>query len=104
MRPATNALPLGLVVTLGFATAGPLDPDCTAEKAAKSAAMKATVGVGGRCSPKERPQTRPSERPASTKTAMTRMTRGCWPETGTKSNRTASTHGPACPASVTRRA
>jgi hypothetical protein len=53
MRPATNALPLGLVVTLGFATAGPLDPDCTAEKAAKSAAMKATVGVGGRCSPKE---------------------------------------------------
>ncbi len=35
------------------ATAGPLDPDCTAEKAAKSAAAKATVGVGGRCSPAE---------------------------------------------------
>jgi hypothetical protein len=35
------------------ATAGPLDPDCTAEKAAKSAATKATVGVGGRCSPAE---------------------------------------------------
>jgi hypothetical protein len=33
--------------------AGPLDPDCTAEKAAKSAAAKATVGVGGRCSPAE---------------------------------------------------
>jgi hypothetical protein len=32
---------------------GPLDPDCTAEKAAKSAATKATVGVGGRCSPAE---------------------------------------------------
>ena len=32
---------------------GPLDPDCTAEKAAKGAAMKATVGVGGRCSPAE---------------------------------------------------
>mgnify|MGYP003476647152 FL=1 len=35
------------------ATGGPLDPDCTAEKAAKSAATKATVGVGGRCSPAE---------------------------------------------------
>ncbi len=35
------------------AHAGPLDLDCTAEKAAKSAAMKATVGVGGRCSAKE---------------------------------------------------
>ena len=34
-------------------TAGPLDPECTAGKAAKSTAMKATVGVGGRCSPKE---------------------------------------------------
>jgi hypothetical protein len=33
--------------------AGPLDPDCTAEKAAKSAAMKNTVGVGGRCKPGE---------------------------------------------------
>ena len=33
--------------------AGPVNPDCTAEKAAKSAAMKATVGVGGRCSAKE---------------------------------------------------
>lgn len=34
-------------------TADVLDPDCTAEKAAKSAAMKTTVGVGGRCDPKE---------------------------------------------------
>jgi hypothetical protein len=32
---------------------GLLDPDCTAEKAAKSAAMKSTVGVGGRCTPAE---------------------------------------------------
>jgi len=32
---------------------GVFDPDCTAEKAAKSTAMKATVGVGGRCSPAE---------------------------------------------------
>ena len=30
-----------------------LDPDCTAEKAAKSATAKATVGIGGRCSPGE---------------------------------------------------
>jgi len=45
----------GLLLVLAAATAGagPLDPDCTAEKAAKSAAMKATVGVGGRCDPKE---------------------------------------------------
>jgi hypothetical protein len=42
-----------LLIVLGQAMAGPLDPDCTAEKAAKSTAMKATVGVGGRCSPKE---------------------------------------------------
>ena len=42
-----------LTVLAGAANAGPLDPDCTAQKAAKSAAMKSTVGVGGRCSPKE---------------------------------------------------
>ena len=42
-----------LVLATTSASAGPLDPDCTAEKAAKSAAMKATVGVGGRCDPKE---------------------------------------------------
>ncbi len=35
------------------AQAGVVNPDCTAEKAAKSAATKATVGVGGRCSPAE---------------------------------------------------
>ena len=35
------------------ASAGVLNPDCTAEKAAKSATTKATVGVGGRCSPAE---------------------------------------------------
>jgi len=42
-----------LAATTAVASAGPLDPDCTAEKAAKSAAAKATVGVGGRCDPKE---------------------------------------------------
>jgi len=31
----------------------PFDPDCTAEKAARATAMKATVGVGGRCTPAE---------------------------------------------------
>lgn len=29
--------------------AGVVNPDCDAKKAAKSAAMKSTVGVGGRC-------------------------------------------------------
>ena len=36
------------------AVAGPqkaLDRDCTAEKAAKNIAMKATIGVGGPCGP-----------------------------------------------------
>ena len=35
------------------AFAGIVDPDCTPEKAAKSAAAKSTVGVGGRCDAKE---------------------------------------------------
>jgi hypothetical protein len=42
---------LGLLA--GQLHAGVIDPDCDAGKAAKSAALKATVGVGGRCSPKE---------------------------------------------------
>ena len=53
MRTITTALALILFIAADLATAGVLDPDCTAEKAAKGAAMKATVGVGGRCSPKE---------------------------------------------------
>jgi hypothetical protein len=36
-----------------LASAGPIDPECTAEKAAKGTAAKATVGVGGRCTPAE---------------------------------------------------
>jgi hypothetical protein len=36
-----------------LALAGPIDPECTAEKAAKGTAAKATVGVGGRCTPAE---------------------------------------------------
>jgi hypothetical protein len=46
---------LGLLLSFAATTVGAdvLDPNCTAEKAAKSAAMKTTVGVGGRCDPKE---------------------------------------------------
>jgi hypothetical protein len=55
MNGKKSGIALGLLLSLGCAAAlaGPLDPDCTAEKAAKSAAAKATVGVGGRCDPKE---------------------------------------------------
>ena len=34
-------------------SAGIVNPDCTPAKAAKSAAAKSTVGVGGRCKPGE---------------------------------------------------
>jgi hypothetical protein len=53
MKTTITLLALTLSVATGFAGAGVLDPECTAQKAAKSAAMKSTVGVGGRCSPKE---------------------------------------------------
>ena len=49
----TAVLALGLAVASQAALSGIVDPDCTAEKAPKSAAAKATVGVGGRCSPAE---------------------------------------------------
>ena len=32
---------------------GLFDPDCTAEKAAKGAVAKSTIGIGGRCTPAE---------------------------------------------------
>jgi hypothetical protein len=48
---AAAGLSLALNTTATFA--GIADPDCTAEKAAKSAAAKSTVGVGGRCDAKE---------------------------------------------------
>ena len=44
---------LTLAFIAGHANAGVIDPDCTPEKAAKSAAAKSTVGVGGRCDAKE---------------------------------------------------
>ena len=52
MKHILALLLTGLIFSLSSITsnANPLDPDCTAEKAAKSAATKATVGVGGRCS------------------------------------------------------
>ncbi|QXN25568.1 hypothetical protein KVP08_002900 [Shewanella putrefaciens] len=35
------------------AVAGPLDPNCDPEKVAKNAAVKATTGVSGRCTPEK---------------------------------------------------
>lgn len=52
-KMTTLILTLAVGLPLGLAQAGALDPDCTAEKAARSAATKAAVGVGGRCSPGE---------------------------------------------------
>ncbi|XZG71671.1 hypothetical protein ACTSKR_07380 [Chitinibacteraceae bacterium HSL-7] len=47
------AFVLTLLLASSLSVAGALDPDCTAEKAAKGAATKAVVGVGGRCDMKE---------------------------------------------------
>ncbi|MEA3274332.1 MAG: hypothetical protein U9Q81_03375 [Pseudomonadota bacterium] len=53
MKPIITVFFMTALMMTPTAHAGPLDPDCAAEKAAKGAAMKATVGVGNRCSPKE---------------------------------------------------
>ena len=53
LNPVSLCLGLTLMLSGPFVAADLLNPDCTAEKAAKSTAMKATVGVGGRCSPAE---------------------------------------------------
>ena len=55
MNPTQLMTSVGLSLALlsSTALAGPMDPDCTPEKAAKSAAAKSTVGVGGRCDAKE---------------------------------------------------
>jgi hypothetical protein len=53
MKKIAFATTVALTLCANLALAGALDPDCTAEKAAKGAATKATVGVGGRCSPAE---------------------------------------------------
>jgi hypothetical protein len=44
---------LALALAVTAVSAGPLDADCTPEKAAKHVAEKATVGVSNRCDPKE---------------------------------------------------
>jgi hypothetical protein len=48
-----SGLMFAMVLGSKVAVGGIVDPDCTAEKAARGAAMKATVGVGNRCSPAE---------------------------------------------------
>ena len=55
MKKKTAAMMVAFAVATSAqpAVADPLDPDCTAEKAAKGAAAKAAMGVGGRCSPGE---------------------------------------------------
>jgi hypothetical protein len=52
-KTAEIAIAIALSACTQLALAGPLDPECTPEKAAKSAATKAAVGVGGRCAAKE---------------------------------------------------
>jgi hypothetical protein len=50
---ALTSMMLAAATYAQLALAGPLDPECTAEKAGRSTVTKATVGVGGRCSPAE---------------------------------------------------
>ena len=47
------ATTLIIVLSNSVSIAGVVDPDCDAGDVAKKAAMKATVGVGGRCTPAE---------------------------------------------------
>lgn len=56
MTLRSTALTPALVLLASVASAGPLDnakntvdPDCTPGRAAKGAAMRATVGIGNRC-------------------------------------------------------
>ena len=51
--PSSSLAVIAWALLSSAAVAGIADPDCTAEKAAKSAAAKSTVGVGGRCDAKE---------------------------------------------------
>lgn len=52
-RCAAKIMMLVMAMYVPMVLAGPLDPECTPGKAAKSAATKAAVGVGGRCDAKE---------------------------------------------------
>ena len=49
----TLVISISISALVSLLNAGVIDPDCTAKNAATSAAAKATVGVGGRCSPAE---------------------------------------------------
>ncbi len=53
MRHSTLLLATLFIAGSQIAHAGVINPDCTVSKAAKSTAMKATVGIGGRCDAKE---------------------------------------------------
>ena len=52
-RLAGTIVVLATMIYVPLSLADVLDSGSTAEKAAKSAAAKTTVGVGGRCSPAE---------------------------------------------------
>ena len=52
-RSASGAAILVLVLTGCDAVDDALDPDCTAESAARNVAMQSTIGVGNRCGPGE---------------------------------------------------
>jgi len=47
------AVTLVFIFSSSASIADMLDPDCDAGNAAKSAAMKATIGFGGKCTPAE---------------------------------------------------
>lgn len=51
MTAVTTIMLFAAVVYAPISPAGLLDSNCTAKKAATSAVAKATVGVGGRCTP-----------------------------------------------------
>jgi hypothetical protein len=46
---AASGLTLTFIASAAFA--GPIDPNCTPDKAAKHVAEKSTTGVGNRCTP-----------------------------------------------------
>ncbi len=48
-----TAFTISILLNISSANAVKRDPDCDVEKAAKGAAMNATIGFGGKCSPAE---------------------------------------------------
>lgn len=47
------AMAFALTLAASSASADLLDPDCNAEKVAKGAVAKSTIGIGNRCTPAE---------------------------------------------------